>query len=149
MPWTLDTTEYLDMVCHLLRQGETSVAVPVTGRSMCPFLYPGDTAYLDLPDKKLKKGDIVLFTRPNGQYILHRIVGVREDGGYLLLGDGQLVPEPVMDPSRICARVTSVRRGEKRLAPGSAVWWFFEKPWCRLWRNREAFMKLRNRFRKK
>ena len=47
----LDTQKYLDTVCDLLRQGEHSVAVPVAGSSMTPFLINGDTVYLDLPEE--------------------------------------------------------------------------------------------------
>ena len=85
----LDTQEYLDTVCQLLQQGETSVAVPVAGGSMVPFLHNGDTVYLDLPDSPVKRGDIVLYTRSYGRYILHRVYRVRRDGSYIMVGDAQ------------------------------------------------------------
>jgi len=49
MPWILDTREYLDTVCELLKQGESSVAVPVAGGSMIPFLHHGDTCTWTCP----------------------------------------------------------------------------------------------------
>lgn len=125
----VDTQEYLDQVCAMLAEGQKSVPVPVAGTSMCPFLHPGDTVYLNLPDRALRKGDIVLFTRASGQYILHRISGVIPNG-YLLLGDNQATPEPV-PAERIRAIVTHCRRGDKYTAPGSISWWFYEKVW--LW----------------
>lgn len=125
---TVDTKEYLDMVCRLLAEGKTRVPVPVAGSSMVPFLHPGDTVYLDLPGK-LKKGDIVLFTRPGGRYILHRIVKVHPDGSFTITGDAQTFPEPVAGADRIKAVVThAVCRG-KPVKPGSFRWQFFATVW--------------------
>lgn len=137
----VDTREYLDQVCAMLRGGASSVPVPVAGTSMCPFLHPGDTVYLDLPERRLKKGDIVLFTRPDGRYILHRISAAGPEG-FLLLGDNQLQPEPVPE-ERIHAIVTSVRRGKKLVKPGSAVWRFYAGPWLALAPHRGRIAALR------
>lgn len=126
---TLDTRAFLDAVCQMLREGAENVPIPVAGTSMCPFLYPGDTAYLSLPDTPLKKGDLVLFTRPSGQYVLHRIVKVCADGSFLLLGDSQLVWERVASAGQIHARVVRARRAGKLIAPGDREWWLFEKAW--------------------
>lgn len=126
----VDTQEYLHQVCAMLAEGRTSVPVPVAGNSMCPFLHPGDTVWLDLPEGTLRKGDIVLFTRASGQYILHRIHG-EIPGGFLLLGDNQTAPEPV-PAERIRAIVTRCKRGDKLMAPGNPIWWFFARIWPRL-----------------
>lgn len=125
---TLDTREYLDQALAMLAEGAASVPVPVTGNSMCPFLRPGDTAHLELPGEPLKKGDIVLFTRPDGRYILHRIVGRTPEGGFWILGDNQTVPEPV-EREQIRAVAAWVCRGGKTVRPGGALWWFYAHPW--------------------
>lgn len=134
----LDTKEYLDMVCQLLAQGKTRVPVPVTGSSMIPFLHSGDTVYLDLPDTPLKKADIVLFTRPDGRYILHRIAAVHPDGSFSMLGDAQLDREWVANAGFIHARVTLVRHKGVLLTPKSLRWRFFATVWLRVvpWRHR-------------
>lgn len=124
----VDTKEYLDEICHLLSQGQTALPVPVAGMSMGPFLHEGDTVYLDLPSRPLKKGDIVLFTRPNGRYILHRIVKCCPDGSFRILGDNQTLPEPVA-PEQIRAIVTSAVRKGKPITTKSLIWWFFAHPW--------------------
>ncbi len=129
---TVDTKQYLDTVCRMLRDGVVEVPVPVTGTSMVPFLHPGDMAYLSLPDSALKKGDIVLFTRPDGQYVLHRIVKVGRDGSFLMLGDAQVTKEPVPSRDRIHARVTAVRRREKLIRPGDREWELYAGPWVAL-----------------
>ena len=124
----VDTKQYLDALCDLLRQGKTGLSVPVAGISMGPFLHEEDVVYLDLPTRPLRKGDIVLFTRPEGRYILHRIVKCCPDGSYLILGDNQTIPESV-PAERIRAIVTSALRKGKPITPKSPIWWFFAHPW--------------------
>lgn len=129
MALIVDTKEYLTTVCALLAEGKTDVPVPVTGNSMCPFLYPGDIVYLNRADT-LRRGDIALFTRSDGSFVLHRIYRVCRDGSYLLLGDNQLTPEPV-PAERIRAKVTGVRRKEKALTVRSFRWWWYAHLWTR------------------
>lgn len=129
MPRTLDTKEYLDTVCDLLARGSTCVPVPVAGTSMVPFLHPGDTVYLDLADSPLKKGDIVLFTRPDGRYVLHRIVKCNPDGSFVLLGDAQTQRETVDGIHRIHARVTGAACRGKLLNTKSPRWRFYATLW--------------------
>ena len=50
MAKVLDTTAYLDTVCALLQEGHAHVPVTGAGTSMTPFLDPGDTVFLDLPN---------------------------------------------------------------------------------------------------
>lgn len=57
------TQEYLNHAVDLLKNGIDNVPVPVTGYSMAPFLIEGDTVYLSLPDKQVKRGDIILYLR--------------------------------------------------------------------------------------
>ena len=128
---TVDTNVYLDAVCQMLREGAESVPVPVTGTSMTPFLYPGDTVYLNLPKGQLKKGDIVLYVRPGGRYILHRIVTVKKDGSFIMLGDSQTAREPVM-PEQIRAIATGALCRGKRIAPGDREWELFAVHWVNL-----------------
>lgn len=131
MPYTLDTQAYLDTVCDLLRQGQRHVAVPVAGGSMIPFLHHGDTVYLDLPDTPLKKGDIVLYTRQSGRYILHRIKKANPDGSFIMVGDAQQELELLPRRDMIHARVSYALHKGKRTQPGQPRWWFYQHLW--LW----------------
>lgn len=145
----LCTGEYLDMVCDLLRQGETSVAVPVAGGSMIPFLHSGDTAYLDLPRFPVKPGDILLYTRPNGQYILHRVIRVKGDGSLLMAGDAQMELEHLPNQDGVHARVTSASHRGKRNCPGQLRWWAYSHLWRWLLPYRHRLMFLREKLRRK
>ena len=145
----LDTNAYLDTVCQLLHQGQRHVAIPVTGGSMVPFLHSGDMAYLDLPNSPLKKGDIVLYTRENGRYILHRIKKVNKDGSFIMVGDAQVELELLPRRELIHARVTSARHLGKLIRPGQFRWWFYQHIWLNVVPLRHFLMALFGRRKKK
>ena len=67
----------------------------VTGNSMHPMLRGRKDSVILVPVKgRYKKGDIILYRRENGQYVLHRIIGFTETG-YLCSGDNQVMRESV------------------------------------------------------
>ena len=143
----LDTKSYLDTVCELLREGHTHVPVTVAGTSMTPFLDPGDTVFLDLPDHPVQQGDVILFARLGQQYVLHRVVQVFPDGSLELLGDAQLRSERVR-PEDVRAIVTGARRGEKLLDENALRWRFFRDVWIRTRRIRPYVNRIRNHIKK-
>ena len=58
------------------------------GVSMLPLLREGiDSVILSLPEK-IEKYDMVLYQRDDGQYVLHRVVDIK-DGKYDFCGDNQ------------------------------------------------------------
>lgn len=119
---------------QLLGLLEDTQAVPlvISGNSMSPFLVHGrDTVYLSKARRPLKRGDMILYRRDSGDYVLHRICKVC-DGSYCLVGDAQSVIESGIRPDQVLALVTAVRRKGKLLKPGSFWWTFFEKMWIRL-----------------
>ena len=125
----VDTKEYLDMVSDLLREGRKNVPVTVAGSSMTPFFHHGDTVYLEAPRKPLKRGDVVLYVRPTGQYVLHRIVRVNADGSFIMLGDAQVDREWIEGCAAVRGIVVRVLHKGKVLTKRSFRWWFFEKIW--------------------
>lgn len=128
---TVDTKSYLDALCEIAAQGNCVTTV-VAGASMTPFLSGGrDYVYLEAPSQKLKKGDIVLFVRDDGRYILHRIRYIRKDG-YYMVGDRQTVTEGPVQKEQIKALVTGAKRKGKELSPKSPLWLFFSKVWIRM-----------------
>lgn len=118
----------------LLKTMEETQTVPlvISGSSMTPFLVHGrDTVYLSKIQRPLKKGDMILYRRESGAYILHRICDL--DGEtYTLVGDAQTQREPGIRREQVLALVTAVRRKGRLLQPGSFWWEFFEKIWLRL-----------------
>ncbi len=147
MPKILNAQAYLDTVCQLLLEGGTHIPVTLSGMSMTPFLDPGDTVFLDLPPKSLSPGDVLLYRRPSGQYVLHRLIRREADGKLWLLGDAQLQPESVR-PEQVRAVVTAARRGERLLDRSSLRWKFFRGPWRHLTLLRPPVNRIRNHVRR-
>ena len=143
MSKVLDTTAYLDTVCALLQEGHTHVPVTVAGTSMTPFFDPGDTVFLDLPQKPIEVGDVILFARFGTTYVLHRVVGIFPDGSLELLGDAQISSEGVA-PEQVRAVVTGLRRGKKLYDERSLRWRFFRGPWRHIRRLRPYINRMRN-----
>ena len=108
-----------------------------------------DAVYLSKVTRPIKKGDMVLYQRNNGKYILHRVLKV-DAGSYTMVGDAQTHPEPGITSNQIRAVVTAVRRKDKLLRAGSFWWDFFEYIWIRIVpirpiiRNAYSFMKKLN-----
>lgn len=109
-----------------------SVPLVISGGSMSPFLiHRRDTVYLSKVTRPLKRGDMILYRRDSGAYILHRICRV-EGESYCLVGDAQCEIEKGIRRDQVLAVVSAVRRKGKLLKKGSFWWTFFEKVWLRL-----------------
>lgn len=91
-----------------------SVTLGVTGNSMYPLLrHKRDSVVLAPCDKyALKRGDLPLYRRQNGQFVLHRIVRVEKDS-YTLVGDAQTELEIGLPKENILAVVTGINRKGK------------------------------------
>lgn len=84
----------------------------VTGFSMMPLLRNlRDSVWLIPAPEVLKPGDIALYQRDNGQYILHRVIRVTKDG-YLFCGDNQAELEPVRHDQLIALVKGFTRKGK-------------------------------------
>ena len=104
----------------------------ITGNSMSPFLIHGrDTVYLSRLTRPARRGDMLLYRRDNGAYILHRVYAVTPDA-YTMVGDAQTELEHGIRPDQVIAVVTRVARKEQELRPGSFWWEFFATAWLRL-----------------
>lgn len=104
----------MEQLAQLLEvQLERGIApLRVVGCSMSPtFESNRDTVYLQKAQTPLRKGDVILYRRKSGQYVLHRIVRIR-NGGLILSGDNQYEPEAV-DPQQVIARVEGFQRKGK------------------------------------
>lgn len=129
----------MDKLIGLLEETE-SVPLVISGGSMVPFLVHGrDSVYLSKVTAPLKRGDMILYRRDNGRYILHRIWRIEKES-FTMVGDAQTVLEPGIRPDQVLARVTAVRRKGKLLRSGSFWWEFFEKVWIRIVPLRRALM---------
>ena len=128
---TMDTALLLESYRDLLQTVEMLPLV-VTGNSMLPFLvHKRDAVYLTKIKKPLKVGDMVLYQRLNGEYILHRICRIK-DKTYCMVGDAQTVIEPDIKEEQLIAVVCKAQRKGKVQKPGCFWWFFFENIWVRM-----------------
>ena len=127
----LDPQVLMPALLALLEETEM-VPLVISGSSMTPFLVHGrDTVYLSKTTAPLKRGDMILYRRDSGAYILHRIFRAEGDT-YTLVGDAQTLLEPGIRADQVLAVVTAVRRKGKLLKQGSFWWNFFGKVWIRM-----------------
>lgn len=84
---------------------------PINGTSMRPLLKKGDSVTLKKIDK-LKKGDIVLFRRLNGAFVLHRIIKIKNNQ-YYFVGDHQTKIEGNISSDMLIGKVISYKHKNK------------------------------------
>lgn len=107
-----------------------SVRLPVTGTSNLPTLAPDrDLVTLVKAEQPLKKGDLPLYKRDSGQFVLHRVVSVQADGSYCCCGDHQWKKEPGIRPDQILGRVSQICRKGREISADNKHYRF----WIRLW----------------
>lgn len=100
---------------------------------MTPFLADGrDRVLLKLPETPLKRGDIALYRRTNGSYILHRVVRTDRCGSCYFAGDAQSRIEGPVSAEQVLAVAFLAERKGKRIGPGSFCWDFFATAWLLL-----------------
>ena len=125
---TMDEWEF-PRVCREVFAVGGRLPLRVTGASMRPFLQEGrDTVVLCAPPEKLRRGDVVLFARPGGKLVLHRIIH-RKKAGLYITGDYQTALEGPVPATAVLGLVCQVQRGSRVLGPHSLEWQFYEKVW--------------------
>ena len=117
----------MPLIREQLAQGK-NVRFSPRGTSMLPMLRQGiDKVVLSPVPGKLKKYDLPLYRRENGQYVLHRIVEAGDT--YTCLGDNQFDKEPGLRQEQMIALVTAFTRGDREF---SVTDWRY-RLYCRLW----------------
>ena len=142
----VDTQLYLGMLRELIEEGK-DVSVTVTGGSMTPFLIHRRDSVILSPAGNVRRGDVVLYRRDCGTYVLHRIIRRAADGTYVLCGDAQTLVEKGVRRDQIFAVVTAVRRKGELKEPGCFFWFFFARIWICLIPLRQVILKTYSFFR--
>lgn len=123
--------ETAEALLELLDDAE-ALPLTVSGNSMTPFLvHERDIVYLSRVAGRLRRGDIALYRRSSGRFVLHRVVGVC-DGEYVMLGDAQTKVERGIAESQICAKAVAVLRDGRMIREGDFTWRFFARVWTRV-----------------
>ena len=82
------------------------------GDSMEPVIREGNLLIIEAVKKPLKVGDVPLYKRDSGQYVLHRIVKIRR-GEYTMKGDNRTALEKGITDRHIIGVLTGIVRNGK------------------------------------
>lgn len=131
--------EMYPIMKEMLENGGT-VNFPPHGTSMLPMLHDnGDMVMIKKPEKELKKYDLPLYIRPNGSFVLHRVVRKPENGVYTMCGDNQWHVEKGIKHDMIVGVVVSFTRKGRTVSSDNKLY----KAYARIW---VAIMPLRHLF---
>lgn len=126
----------MTQISHAVEQLNTNEVLKITpqGTSMFPFFLGGrDHVYVTKPSFPLKKGDIALFQRDNGIYVIHRVYKVCKQESkvlYYMLGDNQTWIEGPIQSNQIHAVVLQiVRKGKIIHCKTNLFYRFLMKCW--------------------
>ena len=135
--------DWVPTILPFIQEGKIVRIVP-HGFSMVPFMTGSrDEVNLVQIDGEIKRGDIVVYRRDNGVYVLHRIYKVRGNE-YYLLGDAQTNIEGPLRREQIIAKVLSYYRKGKLITCQSKKEKFEYKLWFFLRPFRPMIIKLNN-----
>ena len=96
--------------------------IPVTGTSMNPVLFEGrDSVLIKKPEFPLEIGDVPLYRRDNGVFVLHRIVD-KTESGYIMCGDNQFILEKGIEDRHIIGVMCAVCRDGATISVDDKEW---------------------------
>lgn len=126
---TVSREELPGLLEHEFAAGRAFV-LTVTGDSMGPTLrHLRDRVVLVPPQRKTPgRGDIVLFRRENGAFVLHRILRVRDDGSFVINGDAQVWTETA-DIHQIYAVAEGIERKGRYISCDSGMYRAYVRAW--------------------
>lgn len=121
------------------------------GKSMMPLLrQQRDLMIIEKPQGRLKKYDVPLYKRENGQYVLHRILKVRKDD-YVICGDNCYCKEYGVKDNQILGVLTAVVRDGVEIPVTDYRYRLYVHLWCDFFYIRSMILRFRRvlyRFRK-
>lgn len=134
--------EMSPLLAELINSG-ADVTITVTGNSMKPMLcHLRDTVLLTKCNPaSLKKGDIPLYRRESGSYILHRILKVNE-GSYDIAGDHQYILERDVKKTQVLCVVKGFTRNGKYHSVDEVGYRVYSFVWRLLFPFRKPIMKI-------
>lgn len=140
-------SEMHPLLAETIQSGGTFRMI-TAGTSMLPLLRDRkDTVILKKAKFPLNKFDIPLYIRPDGHFVLHRIMKV--DNGsdttvYTMCGDNQLYLENNVSEESVIAVVDHIIRNNKLIKMDSFLYKTYVFFWCRCYFIRFCVLKFRS-----
>lgn len=114
------------------------------GDSMLPLIREGrDLLIIERVSGRLKKYDVPLYKRDSGQYVLHRILRVR-DGDYVICGDNRYKKEYGITDRHIIGVLTGVVRDGKTVSVTDKKYRIYVHLWCGFFPVRAFVLRVRD-----
>lgn len=114
------------------------------GDSMMPLIKQGrDLLVIEKTHGKLKKYDIPLYKRDNGQYVLHRILKVRKND-YVICGDNRWSKETGITDRHIIGVLTALVRGGEEVPLDTRKYRLYTHLWCDFFPIRAVILRMQS-----
>lgn len=114
------------------------------GDSMIPLIKQGrDVLIIEKNNGRLKKYDIPLYQRDNGQYVMHRVLKVRKND-YVICGDNRCHKETGITDGHIIGVLTGIIRNGKEISVTDFRYRVYVHLWCDFFPVRVFFIKIHN-----
>lgn len=110
------------------------------GDSMYPLIKPRDLLVIKKVTAPLKKNDIPLYKRDSGQYVLHRIVKIK-NGEYYICGDNRAFIERGITDRHIIGVLTDIVREGRTIPVNSPEF----KSYVKLLPLRRSIVRIKNK----
>lgn len=113
------------------------------GNSMYPLIRQGkDVLIIKKCNTRLKKMDVPLYKRENGQYVLHRIVKVNSND-YVIRGDNTYSNETGVRDEQILGVLSGVIRDGKEISVNSLSYKIYSYFWYYTYYLRKLIIKIK------
>ena len=110
------------------------------GDSMYPLIKPRDLLVIKKVTAPLKKNDIPLYKRDSGQYVLHRIIKIK-NGEYYICGDNRAFIERGITDRHIIGVLTDIVREGRTIPVNSPEF----KSYVKLLPLRRSIIRIKNK----
>ncbi|MBE6876020.1 MAG: hypothetical protein E7496_04730 [Ruminococcus sp.] len=118
------------------------------GDSMMPLIRQDkDLLIIEKVTGRLKKYDVPLYRRDSGQYVLHRILKVREND-YVICGDNRWHREYGITDRHIIGVLTGIVRDGKTIPVTDKKYLFYVHLWCDFFPVRALLVRIRMKLHK-
>ena len=87
-----------------------------------------------------RKHDIAFYRRKNGQFVLHRVMDICDDGTYTMCGDNQTELEKGIEKDQIIAYVAGLYRKDKFVDINGRAYKAYVLLWCIMPLRRVCFL---------
>ena len=124
-------TDAIEFIEEVLASGGEFRMYP-KGTSMLPLLVQGSESVLLRRDnvRSVRKHDILLYRRDDGQFVLHRMMKAEKSGTYTMCGDNQTLLETGIRADQVIGYVSGIYKKDRFVSVESFKYRAYVAFWC-------------------